>query len=68
MRRLLLAIVCLTLCPVSVLSQGATVGVYMDANGTDCQLLDPNAGLINYYIVAIAPGATAVQFAAPRPP
>lgn len=68
MRRLLFAIVCLILCPVSVFSQGATVGVYMDVDGTDCQLLDPSAGLITYYIVAIAPGATAVQFAAPRPP
>lgn len=43
-------------------------GVFMDSGGTDCNIIYQNAGLLPVYVVHVDfLGATAAQFAAPKP-
>jgi hypothetical protein len=47
----------------------SSIGIYSDVGGNNCTLSDVGAGVINAYVV-VRPGnngATAVQFAAPKP-
>ena len=64
-----LLVVCAFLCvAVSAHAQGGWIALFSDANGLDCDLHDNTPGLCTYYVLHIGtPGATASQFAAPRP-
>jgi len=47
---------------------GGAIGLYADATGTDCNLVDVPNSLVTIYVVhAFVPGATASQFSAPLP-
>ena len=69
MKRLLLSFVLVLISMMS--TAGATeinAGVYPDPGGASCNIVDDQAGLLNVYVVVIAPdGATALQMAAPMP-
>jgi hypothetical protein len=48
--------------------QAGTIGIFGDNQGMNCYLYDQAPGLTPYYIVHVyTPGATASQFAAPKP-
>ena len=51
-----------------VFAQGGSIGVFGDAGGTDCNIIDAAPGLLSVYVVHVnVPGATASQFYAPTP-
>jgi hypothetical protein len=50
------------------LSQGGSVGIYANAEGTDCNLPDVAHGLTRYYVVhTISDAATGCAYSAPKP-
>ena len=52
----------------SAFAQGGAVCLFTDPTGTDCNIVDNTPGLLTIYVVhKLTPGASAVQFAAPKP-
>jgi hypothetical protein len=49
-------------------TQGGDIGVFADAGGAGCNIVDATPGLLTVYVVHMnTGGATASQFAAPKP-
>jgi hypothetical protein len=64
---LLIAALCLAASVTSVTAATGFVGLYADAAGTDCNILDV-PGLVSFYVVHTGTdGATGVEFSAPLP-
>lgn len=64
----LLLVFALMFAAVSAQAQGGTIMVFSDTNGLDCDFHDNAPGLCPFYVLHFAmPGATASQFAAPKP-
>jgi len=70
MRLLLLMTLVLVLGATMVLAQdGGRIGLFSDEAGTNCAITDAAPGLLQVYVVHIMTGgATASQYAAPKPP
>lgn len=47
----------------------SSIGIFSDAQGTDCNVYDSSPGVMKFYVVHVRKtGATAAWFAAPQPP
>jgi len=68
MKKTLLFTLVLMLSASMAFAQGGSIGVFSDAAGTSCNLIDGAAGLLSFYVVhTLTPGASASQFIAPAP-
>ncbi|MEE9270167.1 MAG: hypothetical protein V3V49_07890 [Candidatus Krumholzibacteria bacterium] len=68
MKQTLLCALILVLLPQLAAAQLGTVCLFSDQNGSDCSLSDTAPGLLTVYVIhTFVPGATAVQFSAPKP-
>ena len=68
MRRAFLPALSILLCAKLVFAQAGALCVYDDQAGLDCHLEGNTSGLVTYHIVhTLTPGATAIQFSAPKP-
>jgi hypothetical protein len=69
MKRLLVSVLLIALSAGSAFAQSGAICIYSDVNGAQCDFTDTSAELMKFYVFHTqAPGATAVQFAAPIPP
>ncbi|UCG52704.1 MAG: T9SS type A sorting domain-containing protein [Candidatus Latescibacterota bacterium] len=69
MRRLAFLSLCVLVWASLTFAQVPTLGLYADATGADCNIIDAGPGLLPVYVVVTnTPGVTACQFAAPMPP
>ena len=68
MKKTLLFTLVLMLSASMAFAQGGSIGVFADAAGTSCNLIDGAVGLLSFYVVhTLTPGASASQFYAPMP-
>lgn len=68
MKKALLLTFALMLCAGMAFAQQGSVGIFRDAAGTNCNLLDTTPGLTPYYVVHVyTTGSTACQYSAPKP-
>jgi len=68
MKKVLLLTLVIVMAASLAYGQQGVLGLYSDATGTNCNLLDAVPGLVSYYVVqTLTSGSTACEYATPAP-